>query len=141
MAAAASRREPLRARIRGGGAFPHPGRAKVLHAGVETDLDELARIATGARNAATTAGVEVDGQRFRPHVTLARMRRPVEATRWVRLLDAYSGMPWMVEAIALVESHLGEGARRRPRHAVRETFSLGLAGSGPGPAAAPPHGR
>ena len=50
---------------------------------------ELRRLATGARSAAAKAGCEVDGGRFHPHVTLARTRRPVQATRWLRVLDAY----------------------------------------------------
>jgi hypothetical protein len=61
----------------------------------------------------TTAGVEVDGQRFRPHVTLGRMNRPQELTSWVRLLDTYEGPPWRIEELALVASHLGEGPRGR----------------------------
>jgi 2'-5' RNA ligase len=132
LAAAAAKRAPIEARIRGGGAFPHAGKAKVLFAGLVTDEDELASLATGARNAMSTAGVEVDGQRFRSHVTLARMKRPVEATNWVRLLDAYTGPTWRIGEIALVASHLGEGPRRRPRHEVVESFGLGRAGSGPG---------
>ena len=142
--AAAGRRDPFRARIAGGGAFPDVSRARVLFAGVETghgDQDELARLATGARNAMSTAGAAVDGQRFRPHLTLARMNRPVEATNWVRLLDTYEGAPWAVADIALVASHLGEGPRRSPRHEVVATFSLGRAGSGPGRPDAPPRGR
>jgi 2'-5' RNA ligase len=143
LAEAAGRRSPMEARIAGGGAFPHVGRAKVLFAGIVTDADadELERLAVGVRNALTVAGVEVDGQRFRPHLTLARMRRPIEATNWVRVLDTYSGPSWTVDEIALVASHLGEGPRRRPRHEVVETFRIGPAGSGPGQPAAPPRGR
>jgi 2'-5' RNA ligase len=125
LAEAARKRRCLEARVAGGGAFPHVGRAKVLYAGVETDADELARLADGARNAVSTAGARVDGQRFRPHLTLARMNRPVEATRWVRLLDTFRGGSWQVEEIVLVASHLGEGPRRTARHEVVETFSLG----------------
>jgi 2'-5' RNA ligase len=141
LAEAAGRRSPMEARITGGGAFPHVGKAKVLFAGIVTDADELERLAVGARNALTVAGVEVDGQRFRPHLTLARMRRPIEATNWVRVLETYSGPSWTVDEIALVASHLGEGPRRRPRHEVVETFRLGPAGSGPGRSVAPPRGR
>ncbi len=108
------------------------GKAKVLWAGLELaepDREELARAATGVRAAASRAGIEVDGQRFRPHLTLARMSRPVEATKWVRVLDAYSGPSWTVEDYALVASHLGEGPRGRPRYEVVERFTLGRAGS------------
>lgn len=138
---AARKRTPMEARIADGGAFPNVGRARVLVAGVETDGEELGRTATGARAALSKAGAEVDGQRFRPHLTLARMGRPVEATSWVRLLDAYTGPAWTIQEMVLVASHLGEGPRRRPRYEVVETFSLGPAGSGPARPAAPQRGR
>ncbi len=141
LARAARKRSPISARIVGGGAFPHPGRAKVLYAGVEAELEELRRTATGARAALAKAGAEVDGQRLRPHLTLARIGRPVEATTWVRLLDGYAGPDWEIRETALVLSHLGEGPRGRPRHEVVETFSLGRAGSGPEPPVARPRGR
>ncbi len=138
---AARKRTPMQARIAGGGAFPNAARARVLYAGVESDAEELRRAATGARAALAKAGAEVEGKRFRPHVTLARMGRPVEATKWVRLLEGYAGPQWPVEELALVASHLGEGPRRRPRYEVVETFSLGRAGSAPAPPSAPPRGR
>ncbi len=141
---AARKRHPVRARIAGGGAFPDAGRARVLYAGVATvptDAEELRRAATGARAAMAKAGAEVDGQRFTPHLTLARLGRPTEATRFVRLLDAYTGPEWTVSEVVLIASHLGEGPRKRARHEVVERFSLGRAGSGPAPAAAPPRGR
>ena len=138
---AARKRTPMQARIAGGGAFPDVGRARVLFAGVETDREELSRAATGARAALAKSGAEVDGQRFRAHLTLARMGRPVEATKWVRLLDGYAGPRWMIEEVALVASYLGEGPRKRPRHEVVETFSLGPAGSGPARPDAPARGR
>ena len=138
---AARKRHPTEARITGGGAFPHAGKAKLLYAGIETDVEELSRLAEGARNAVSTSGAQVDGQRFRPHLTLARMNRPVEATKWLRLLDTFRGEPWQVEEIALVASHLGEGPRHTARHEVVETFSLGRAGNAPAPPDAPQRGR
>jgi 2'-5' RNA ligase len=122
---AAARRTPFQATLAGGGAFPNATRAKVLFVDVETDGVELRRLATGARAAATKAGAAPEGGRFHPHVTLARTRRPVEATRWLRVLDAYRGPEWQVDEIALVASHLGEGPRKRPRYEVVETFPLG----------------
>jgi 2'-5' RNA ligase len=127
---AARRRRTVSARFTGGGAFPHPGRAKVLYAGLEVREDdrvELDRLATGARAAATKAGAPVDGQRFRPHLTLARLGFPEEVSNWVRLLDAYEGPAWPIGEIALVASYLGEGPRRRPRHEVVGTYPLATA--------------
>jgi 2'-5' RNA ligase len=125
---AASKRTLMTATIAGGGAFPDVARAKVLWAGVDVDDPaELDQLAAGCRSAATTSGVEVDGRRFRRHITVARMGRPVEATPWVRLLDAYRGPSWSLEEVALVASHLGEDPRRRPRYETVATFPLGRA--------------
>lgn len=126
---AAARRTPFPAAVAGGGAFPNPARAKVLYAGLDLrpDGEELRRLATGARAAANKAGAEAGGGRFRPHLTLARVRRPMEATRWVRLLEAYRGPAWEAAEVTLIESHLGEGPRNRPRYEVVESFPLGKA--------------
>lgn len=127
LAAGAGRRTPFALRVAGGGAFPHAARARVLFADLAADAKastELERLATGARNAASTSGLAVDGARFRPHLTLARLGQPREVSAWVRLLDAYSGPSWQVDEIALIASHLGEGPRKRPRYEVLETFAL-----------------
>ncbi len=122
---AVSKRSAKRAAIAGGGAFPHVGRAKVLWAGVQVDdAAELGKLARGCRAVGATAGAPPSGERFRPHLTLARINPPIEATKWVRLLDAYRGPEWTIGEIALVESHLGEGPSRRPRHEVVATFSF-----------------
>ena len=125
---AGRRRTPFTLRVAGGGAFPNAGRARVLWAGVEADehaRTELDRLATGARAAATKAGAAPEGGRFRAHVTLARLGRPAELSRWVRLLDAYRGPAWEVTELALIASHLGEGPRKRPRYELVDSFALG----------------
>jgi 2'-5' RNA ligase len=124
---AAVRRTAFETAIAGGGAFPNAGRAKVLWAGLDLDepgRTELDRLATGCRAAAGKAGIEVDGARFRPHLTLARTRFPHDVTSWVRLLDSYEGPRWRAEELSLVASYLGEGPRGRPRHEVVNVFPL-----------------
>lgn len=128
---AAKRRTPFTTRIAGGGAFPNAGRARVIWAGLgldDTGEVELPRLATGARAAANRAGVAVGGQRFRPHVTVARLGRPQEVSNWVRLLDAYDGPPWPADRVELVASYLGEGPRNRPRYETVAQLTLGRAG-------------
>jgi 2'-5' RNA ligase len=131
LARAGRRRSPFTVRIAGGGAFPNPARGRVLYGGIagqdgdESATTELGRLATGARAAANKAGAEVEGARFRPHITLARVGRPKELTKWVRLMEGYRGPTWLVEEFALVASYLGEGPRKRPRYEVVETFRLG----------------
>ena len=125
---AGRRRTPFTLRVAGGGAFPGPARAKVLYAGVEADevaVEELRRLSTGARAAAGKAGASAEGGPFRPHLTLARSGRPVEATRWLRVLDTYRSREFEVDSFVLVESHLGEGPRKRPRHETVGRFALG----------------
>lgn len=119
LARAGSRRTSFETRIAGGGAFPNAGRARVIWAGLDLDdhgATELQRLATGARAAASRTGIPVDGQRFRAHITIARLGRPAEVSNWVRLLDSYSGPTWTADRFELVASHLGEGPGRRPRY-------------------------
>ncbi|GCD89978.1 RNA 2',3'-cyclic phosphodiesterase [Nocardioides sp. LS1] len=125
---AAGRRTPFDVRIAGGGAFPNVARARVVWAGLDLDehgRTELDRLATGARAAASRTGIAVDGQRFRAHLTLARLGRPAEVSGWVRLLDGYAGPVWRADRVALVASYLGEGPRGRPRHEVVEELPIG----------------
>lgn len=121
----AARVAPFGIDLRGGGCFPDPTRASVLWLGVaESARDPLARLAKGARAAAAVTGAPPDGKSFVPHLTLARLRRPVEATRWLRVLDTYVSPEWEVEHIDLVASHLREGPRGRPRHEVLASMPL-----------------
>ena len=125
---AAAKRRPMTLALAGAGAFPSVSRARVLYAAVDgapEDLEELRRLSVGARAAATKAGAPADGARFKAHLTLARVNRPVEATRWLRVLSAYRSRDFTVDEVVLVESHLGEGPRGRPRHVVAETFAIG----------------
>lgn len=126
---AAARRTAFETRIAGGGAFPNVSRARVLWAGLDLDdpgRTELDRLATGCRAAANRAGAAVDGQRFRPHVTLARIGYPTEVSSWVQLLDTYAGPGWRVDRIELVASYLGEGPRGRPRYETVDELELGV---------------
>jgi 2'-5' RNA ligase len=123
LADVAGRREGFELRLQGAGSFPNPAQGKVLWTGVTGDTEPLERLSASSRSAAVRAGVEVDGSKFRPHVTLARANRPVEMTRWLRVFDLYAGPSWQVEEIALVQSQLGQG---RPQYRVHETFPLGV---------------
>ncbi|WGL52354.1 RNA 2',3'-cyclic phosphodiesterase [Nocardioides sp. BP30] len=129
LARAAARRTPFEVAIAGGGAFPDAGRAKVIWAGLslgsEAAATELERSASGARAAAAKSGIAVDGARFRPHLTVARLGVPREVSNWVRLLDAYSGPTWTASSVTLVQSHLGDGPRGRPRYEVLAELPLG----------------
>jgi 2'-5' RNA ligase len=124
---ATRRRRQFELSLRGAGAFPDPSRAKVLWlaaAGASEDLDELVQLALNARSAANAAGATPDGKAFRAHLTLARLKRPIEATKWLRILDTYEGPHWVVNEVELIASYLHEGPKRRPRYETVETFPL-----------------
>lgn len=123
---AAARRTPFSVTLAGGGAFPNAARAKVLYVGLDlSDAEELRRLKTGARAAANKAGAEAGGGPFHPHVTLARIGRPLDVTKWLRVLEPYRGPTWAASDLSLVASYLGEGPRKRPRYEVIESFPLG----------------
>ncbi len=116
-------------RLAGPVTFPNPAETRVLGVGVMPESEGadvvLERIAGRARNAAVTVGTEVDGKRFRPHLSIARLRRPTDTTNWVRLLETYTGPEWPVIEAAVIASHLGQGPGGRPRYEIVAELPLG----------------
>lgn len=109
---------PADLELAGAVVFPNVAEGRVLATGVAgAGSGVLDTVALRTRNAAVVSGIEVDGQRFRPHVTVARTGgRFVEMTNWVRLLETYEGPTWTFGSVAVIASHLGEGPRRSPRY-------------------------
>lgn len=124
---AATRRVPLRCRLRGGGVFPDVTRARVLWVGAEEldGGDHLARLAEGVRASSNKAGAMPEGGHFHPHLTVARFRIPQDATRWIRVAETYEGPMWRADELHLIESFLGQGRGGRPRYEVVASFPLG----------------
>ncbi|RHW27283.1 RNA 2',3'-cyclic phosphodiesterase [Nocardioides immobilis] len=116
-------------RLAGPVVFPNAAATRVLAVSAVPESEGadvvLQRMAGRARNAAVTVGAEVDGQRFRPHLTIARLRRPADTTNWVRLLETYTGPEWPVLEVAVIASHLGQGPGGRPRYETIATIPLG----------------
>ncbi|HEX8768393.1 MAG TPA: RNA 2',3'-cyclic phosphodiesterase [Jatrophihabitans sp.] len=123
LAEVAARREEFELRLQGAGSFPNPAQGKVLWTGVAGDTEPLERLSASSRSAAVRAGIEVDGSKFRPHLTLARANRPTELTKWLRVFGLYTGPSWQVDEIALIQSRPGGGGSR---YQVHETFPLGV---------------
>jgi 2'-5' RNA ligase len=119
----AARRHPaLTLAIEGAGAFPGPARARVLWAGIRADqaaLTALARcVAAGARRAGAPPAEE--GRRYRPHLTLARCREPVDAGRLIEALAGFAGSPWTAGQIHVIRSQLHDS----PRYVTLGTWPL-----------------
>ena len=122
LAETAGGRREFRLRLAGAGAFPDPGRARVLWAGLAGDLNDLSQLAGNLRSAANRSGTQVEGGDFRPHLTLARLGRPLDVTRWLRVFALYGSAEWQVAEALLFSSQLGNGPAR---HTVVERFPLG----------------
>jgi RNA 2',3'-cyclic 3'-phosphodiesterase len=126
LAETAGARPRFALQLAGAGAFPDPARARVLWAGLTGDLAELAQLAGNLRSAAGRAGTQVEGGDFRPHLTLARLGRPLDVTRWLRVFALYGSTGWQVGEVLLYSSQLGSGPAR---HTVVERFPLGVVGA------------
>jgi len=114
---AAAGRPRLSLSLGGAGAFPGAARARVLWTGVQGEpLDALAgSVADGARRAGAPPAEE--GRRFRPHLTLARCREPVDVQTLVEDLSGWTGTRWTAGEIYLIRSHLPGGRPHdRPRY-------------------------
>ncbi|MCC2592394.1 RNA 2',3'-cyclic phosphodiesterase [Tessaracoccus sp. OS52] len=107
--------------VQGAVCFPGVERAKALALGLADGKEELAALARKCRAVAAHAGAAPDGSAFVGHLTLARARRPFDATKWFHVVDAFPGWSWPVEDVVLVESHLADKGNR---YEVVERFGL-----------------
>jgi 2'-5' RNA ligase len=120
LARAARRHGPTQLTVRGGGRFD----GRVLWAGLVGDVDALRRLAQSVAAGARRAGVPVEDRPYRPHLTLARARRPTDLRPLAAGLADYAGPAWQATEIALVHSHLGP----EPRYDTLVTWPLGSGG-------------
>jgi RNA 2',3'-cyclic 3'-phosphodiesterase len=129
LARAAGRHPALSLSFTGAGAFPSPGRARVLWTGIDGDRRALAELAMSVAAGARRAGAAPpdEGRKFRPHVTLARCREPADVTGLVEPLAGFAGSSWAAGEIHLIRSHLGGAA---PRYETAGTWPLRPAAGG-----------
>lgn len=121
---AADRHAPPTLAVEGVGAFGSRGRARVVWAGIGGDTRELHALAGSVAAACRRSGVAVEDRRFRPHLTLARLREPADVTDLLDRLAGYAGPAWTAREVQLVRSHLGQAEGGRSRYEVLEAFPL-----------------
>lgn len=119
---AARRHAAFRLAFAGAGAFPAPARANVLWSGLDGDRRALAELAASVAAGARRAGVPLPdaGRHYRPHLTLARCRAPVDVAPIVDDLAGYQGEPWLAEEFFLIRSRLHD----RPRYETLGAWQL-----------------
>jgi len=116
-------------RLAGAGRFPSRGRPAVLWVGVAGQVAALAGLHDAVRRAARAARVgPATGQRYRPHLTVARFRPPPPAgdvEPAVMALADYAGPTFPADRFTLVRSHLGPS----PRHEAVAGWPLASPGT------------
>jgi 2'-5' RNA ligase len=130
---AAARRPRLSLSLGGAGAFPGAGRARVLWTGVQGDPSALTALAESVAAGARRAGAPPaeEGRGFRPHLTLARCREPLDVQPLVDRLSGYTGTPWTAGEIYLIRSHLPGGRPHdRPRYETLGCWPLAVPPAG-----------
>lgn len=93
------------------GAFPNPGRARILWLGVDDGADRLVQLAAIAEGVARSAGFAPEAREFKPHLTLSRIDPPSSVKTLL------TGKPRIdtrmtVDSVILYRSHLGGGPPR-----------------------------
>ena len=112
---------PLTAELKGVGAFDDGGDAHAVWAGV-TETEPLRRLAARCETAARRARLPPDRRAWRPHVTLAYLRRadPARVAAWIQGHNLLRSPPFEVGSFGLYSSHLGDaGASYRLERSYR----------------------
>ncbi|MEW6474160.1 MAG: RNA 2',3'-cyclic phosphodiesterase [Actinomycetota bacterium] len=122
LAAAAESRAAFPFRLGGAGAFPKPGRARVVWIGAAAGADEVVDLAGTVAGALKPVGYEPDRQAFHPHLTVARLKVPDNVADVLAAIgpDAM-GEPFRVAEIVLYESRLSP---KGPTYTALERFPL-----------------
>ncbi len=105
--------QPARGRLRNVGSFPHLRRPRVLWIGVETDNGMLSSLQTNLDAALSKIGFSKENRRFRPHITLGRIRgnRRLYALREaVEKQSGYKTGSFKIENLTLFESRQQRGS-------------------------------
>jgi RNA 2',3'-cyclic 3'-phosphodiesterase len=94
--------------LRGLGAFPQPGRARVAWVGWGAGAEAVATLQATLLRA--LAGPP-NPRPFAPHVTLARAREPLDLRAWLAAAPAWASPVWRIDAVDVMTSELTrEGA-------------------------------
>jgi 2'-5' RNA ligase len=86
--------------VGGTGVFPRPSRPQVLWIGVSDPSGQLSALQKKLEGECAAEGVEKENRAYRPHLTIARLRKPEDARR---LADAHLQMRFETIEVELKE--------------------------------------
>jgi 2'-5' RNA ligase len=106
---------PFEIGLAGAGSFADGDEINAVWAGV-AENSELRRLAEVCENAARRVGLKPDRRNYKPHVTLAYLRRPDpgQVAAWIQANNLLKSPPIMIDRFGLYSSTLGrEGSHYR----------------------------
>jgi 2'-5' RNA ligase len=88
-------------------AFPSPRHARVVVLSLDDASGRIADLAESVDTLLSQHGVPAEKRAFRPHVTLARLKRAYDAGRWLRMDPAAFAGGCDLAALTLYRSDVG----------------------------------
>ncbi len=123
MDAVATRHPPFSLRAGGVGAFPNLRRARVFWVGLTGDIDRLRHLHADLDSGLTADGFDRASRDFRPHLTIGRSRRRINAWGIEKALAPLQDLaldPFRVDQMVLFQSILKpSGAEYERLHSAR----------------------
>lgn len=109
--------------LAGVGCFDRRGRVHAVWAGIEKP-EALTRLQGKVAAALVRLGVEPEHRKYKPHVTLARMKNgaPEEVGQYLETHNGFTAGPFEVAGFTLFESRLGSGG---PYYRALADYPLG----------------
>lgn len=124
LAAATASRRAFPFRLGGAGAFPKPGRARVVWIGAAVGGRELVELAGAVAAGLRAVGYEPDRKEFHPHLTVARLKVPDDVGDVLAAIGPEAvGEAFTVGELILYESRL---STQGPTYTALERFPLRL---------------
>jgi 2'-5' RNA ligase len=122
LAVAVRARDAFPLRLGGAGAFPKPGRARVVWLGAALGGADLVSLAGAVAGGLRPAGYEPDRKEFHPHLTLARLKVPDNVGDVLAAIGAEAvGEAFTDGEVVLYQSQLSS---KGPTYTVLERFPL-----------------
>lgn len=122
LAAAVGERPAFSFRLGGAGAFPKPGRARVVWIGAALGGSALVSLAAAVAGGLRPHGYEPDRKEFHAHLTLARLKVPDNVAEVLAAIGPEPvGDAFTVDEVVLYQSQLSSEG---PTYTVLERFPL-----------------
>jgi 2'-5' RNA ligase len=122
LAAAVAEQSAFPFRLGGAGAFPKPGRARVVWIGAAVGGPDLVSLGGAVAGGLRPAGYEADREELHPHLTLARLKVPDNVADVLAAIGPEAvGDAFTVDEVVLFQSHLSS---KGPTYTVLERFAL-----------------